>query len=104
MAFYAGIFVPLMIRTMEDSQDVNPDLNTEDKRTVAAFFALMLLGAGEILGGIMFIGPIRDKLGNKVAYLVQMILTALSIAILLLYNQNNVFNWMAYAMCFTWGI
>ena len=31
MAFYAGVFIPLMTRTMEDSLDINPDLDTDDK-------------------------------------------------------------------------
>ena len=104
MAFFSGVFIPLMTRTMSDSLDVNPDLDTEDKRSVAALFTFCLLGAGEILGGIMFIGPIRDKFGNRAAYFVQMILTALAIAIVLLYSQNDVYNWMAFAMCFTWGV
>ena len=71
MAFYAGVFIPLMTRTMEDSLDINPDLDTEDKRSVAALFTIIFLGVGEILGGILFIGPIRDKFGNKVAYIVR---------------------------------
>jgi uncharacterized protein YneF (UPF0154 family) len=70
MAFFAGVFIPLMTRTMKDSLDVNPDLDTEDKRSVQALFTFILLGVGEILGGILFIGPIRDKFGNRFAYIV----------------------------------
>lgn len=86
MAFFAGVFIPLMTRTMKDSLDINPDLDTEDKRSVQALFTFILLGVGEILGGILFIGPIRDKFGNRVAYLVQMVNTALAITIVLFYN------------------
>ena len=103
LAFYAGVFIPLMDRTMKDSLDINPDLDTEDKRSVAALFTIIFLGVGEILGGILFIGPIRDKFGNKIAYIVLMLETALAIAIVLVYNNNDKFNWMAYAMCFFWG-
>jgi uncharacterized membrane protein len=87
MAFFAGVFIPLMTRTMKDSMDINPDLDTDDKRSVAALFTFILLGVGEILGGIMFVGPIRDKFGNRVAYIVQMILTALAVANVLYYNN-----------------
>jgi len=86
MAFFAGVFIPLMTRTMKDSLDINPDLDTEDKRSVQALFTFILLGVGEILGGILFIGPIRDKFGNRFAYIVQMINTALAITIVLIYN------------------
>lgn len=70
MAFYAGVFIPLMTRSMKDSPSLNPDLDTDDKRSVAALFTIILLGVGEILGGILFIGPVRDKFGNRAAYLV----------------------------------
>ena len=86
MAFFAGVFIPLMTRTMKDSLDINPDLDTEDKRSVQALFTFILLGVGEILGGILFIGPIRDKFGNRFAYIVQMINTALAITSVLFYN------------------
>ena len=104
MGFWGfGVFIPLMTRTMEDSLDINPDLDTEDKRSVAALFTIIFLGVGEILGGILFIGPIRDKCGNKVAYIVLIIETAVAIVIVLVYNNNDKFNWMAYLMCFFWG-
>lgn len=104
MAFFAGVFIPLMTRTMKDSMDINPDLDTDDKRSVAALFTFILLGVGEILGGIMFVGPIRDKYGNRIAYIVQMILTALAVANVLYYNNQDTYNWAAYSMCFFWGI
>jgi len=70
MAFFAGIFIPLMTRSMKNSLDINPDLDTDDNRSVAALLTFIFLGIGEILGGILFIGPIRDKFGNRIAYFI----------------------------------
>lgn len=86
MAFFSGIFIPLMTRTMSDSLETNPTLDTDDKRNVAALFTFILLGCGEIFGGVFFIGPIRDKMGNKAAYSVLIVITSIAIAIVLIYS------------------
>jgi hypothetical protein len=65
---------------------LNPDLDSNEKRNVAALFTIILLGCGEIVGGVFFIGPIRDKFGNKKAFGALLLTTALAIAIVLIYS------------------
>lgn len=69
MGVYGGILVPLMTRAMDNSGDLYPGLpDDESKQNQKALFAMTLLGAGEILGGGM-VGMIRDKVGNRTAYI-----------------------------------
>ena len=71
---------------MADSLDINPDLDTADKRNVQALFTIILLGCGEIFGGVFFLGPIRDKFGNKTAYSTLILLTICAVAIVIIYS------------------
>ena len=65
--------------------------------------ALSLLGAGEILGGNI-IGPIRDKLGNKFAYVVEIMFLVAAISLVISVNRSNEFGYTSFLMCFVWGL
>ena len=64
-AIYAGVFVNLMTRSMDDPELIN----NQQLQNITALRALSLLGVGEILGGNI-IGPARDWLGNRAAYVI----------------------------------
>lgn len=63
---------------------------------------MALLGFGEIFGG-QFVGLIKDKIGARIAIIVQMILTCAAFAIVFIVNQNNKYDIMAFVMAFVWG-
>jgi predicted MFS family arabinose efflux permease len=67
-----------------------------------SIFAMVLFGVGEVLG-CFFIGAIIDKLGSKLAVVVNLIIivamTSVSIAFIVIYE----FNALAWIMCFLWG-
>ena len=100
MAIYAGIFIPLMIRTM------NSTLSTlsQNQQSAKALYSFSLLGVGEIIGGVLFIGPIRDRFGNKTAYSIQSLLTIIAISFVVIFSHLNTFSYLAYLMCFFWGL
>ena len=104
LSCYAAIFIPLMTRSMSDSLDQNPSLNTKDARSQQALLTICMIGVGEMIGGVGVIGPIRDKFGNKVALIVLMVLTAAGLGIFYYYNQKDEYNWVAFLMCLIWGI
>jgi predicted MFS family arabinose efflux permease len=63
---------------------------------------MVTLGLGEIVGGL-FIGQIVDKLGNKVASYVNILLIALCTLITVMFLYQNKFNMLVFAMTFMWG-
>ena len=65
---------------------------------------MIMIGVGEMVGSVGAIGPIRDKFGNKIAVIVLIVLTAVGIAIVFVYNKRDVYDWSAYIMCLLWGI
>ena len=57
-----------------------------------------------MLGGVGVIGPIRDKLGNRVAICALLVLTSAGLATVYVFNQQNKYGFSAYLMCFLWGL
>ena len=106
LSCYAAIFVPLLTRTMIHSYDdgQNPSLDTESARSQQALLTIILIGVGEMIGGVGVIGPIRDKFGNRIALVVLIILTAAGLAVFFVYNHVDQYNWLAFVMCLIWGI
>ena len=100
MSMFGGIFIPLMTRSMADHHDYDDDKN---RQNTAALYAMCLLGAGEIIGG-QIIGSIRDRIGNNSAIVALLVLTVIALVVVTILNHNNTFNYMAYLMCFTWGL
>ena len=64
---------------------------------------MALLGLGEIIGGGL-VGFIRDKVGNRLAYFVQILLTIAGMASVLIVNDKNTYDYTSYLMCFVWGL
>ena len=87
---------------MKNSTDDYPELADTNKQNELAFFIMALLGGGEILGG-NFVAFFRDKIGNKVAYVVQIILMIVAFCIIIVYNHKNRHGYLAYLMTFSWG-
>jgi len=58
--------MPIMGRAMKNSQDINPDIaGDHNKQDYTSFFAMTMLGAGEVVGGLGM-GLVKDKFGTKV--------------------------------------
>lgn len=66
-------------------------------------FAMVTLGAGEIVGAIGM-GFIVDHIGAKKSCFINVILIILPTLCILAFIQVNEFNWMAYLMAFLWGL
>lgn len=75
----------------------------KDMQNYTALYAMTLLGIGEIIGG-QLIGNIRDKMNNKVAIIMELVLLVISLTVVVIFNSKNRFNIMAYFMCFLWGL
>jgi len=107
--FFAAVFIILMVRCMKQSHpDCKilpdaPDCWDDDKRNETALFAMTLLGAGEILGGTI-IGWVRDKTGNRIAIISEILLLLIGFAFVIVLNAQNKFGPFAYVMTFMWGI
>jgi len=101
---FGGIFVPLMTRAMQNSPDLHPELidNTAGQNE-QALLAMTLLGAGEIMGGNL-VGSVRDRAGNRAALVLELGLVVAGASSVLIFNQHNKFNYLAYLMCFVRGL
>ncbi|MFS8160083.1 MAG: hypothetical protein ACMG6E_07715 [Candidatus Roizmanbacteria bacterium] len=66
-------------------------------------FAMVAFGVGEICGGPI-LGFVVDKKGNKAATVTNMIMISIQTMFVLLFLYFNEYNWLAYAMTFTWGV
>ena len=111
---YSGVLIILMTRAMssgtkhEDLHDVGTDgqpdfVDNNNKREKVALLAMISLGFGEIVGGLV-VGKVRDTIGNKPCIIFQILLVAASMFSILFFNNQNNFDYFpAYLMCFLWG-
>ena len=105
-AFSIGIFAAVLVPLMTDAIKANPD--TQDWPSAQSnkfcLLAMIGLGVGEMGGAILF-GKIQDKMGNKVAVILCMILSLLGTAAALTFTFIFSFRlWLAVIMTFTWGV
>ena len=69
-----------------------------------ALLCMLGLGAGEILGALVF-GRIADKLENKKTIMINMLTSTVAYVFLILYASIYDFSYyMAILMTFTWGV
>ena len=68
-----------------------------------ALYTMIGLGIGEILGGT-FVGKIRDKSGYHFALLIELILLSGGLALNIIVNERNVYDWTAPALTFVYGL
>jgi predicted MFS family arabinose efflux permease len=64
--------------------------------------AMVSLGVGEILGGLMM-GFIVDRIGSKKTALLNVILVLFSVVIVLIFIIRNRYGPLAFIMTFVWG-
>ena len=96
IAFFSGNLVEMMV-----SSHSNDDRNSE-KALGDASFAMILFGAGEILG-CFFIGAIVDRYGSYRASIANVCIMFVMGLITVIYAIVNKFNFLAFLMCFLWG-
>ena len=92
---YASTFINMMESTMDD-----PD---SDNNTPNALLCMIGLGAGEIIGSMVF-GRITDKMSYKQTIMINVVSLAVGGAFLILYASVYNFSFpLAIAMTITWG-
>jgi fucose permease len=96
MAAYSGCFVNLMSSTMAISWDSN-------KQFEVALFAMIPLGIGEMIGGLIF-GSVNDKMGQKAGITYCLIMTIIAFAMLFAYIEIYKFSVLAFFMTLIWGL
>ena len=64
---------------------------------------MVFLGIGEVIGGNP-VGYIRDKYGNRPAYILTALLSIAAYSIIIAYNQRNQFDILAIFMVLVFGI
>ena len=96
---YASIFIKIMVQSMEKRNE----WSKQDK-TSYALLCMLGLGAGEILGALLF-GAIMDKCLYKQTVFINMITLSISFAMMILYSVILDFSFtLACLMTLTWGI
>ena len=94
----ASVFIKMIEKTMDDRSWSDQD------KTSNALFCILGLGAGEIIGSLIF-GRITDKCSNNMTILLNVLATSIAYAALILYGAVYNFNWvLAILMTFTWGV
>lgn len=73
--------------------------NDKDSKVL---FALIALGFGEVLGGLL-LGLIIDKIGSKKTSLINFSVIIILISVTILSINSEKYNWLTYVMCFLWG-
>lgn len=96
MCIFSSIFFLLMKRSFPEGTD-------ENVANYKAFFVMVLLGVGEILGG-QLIAYVKDKTGDKTPFIINIFQTVIAYVFLIAYNERNKFDWLVYVMVFLWGI
>ena len=96
LAAFSGSFVPLMNLTMDPLWDAN-------KKLSMSLFAMIPLGAGEIIGSLVM-GKISDKFGYQVGLKLVMVLTILGFVLVFITISTFKFNYMTFLMTFAWGL
>lgn len=100
MAVYAGLLIPMLARSM-------PKTWPEERKTSQACFAMIGIGAGEILGSL-FNGKLNDVIGIKKYLFVCYAECAIAFAFLFWYNTVDTFTiwngWFAAITAFWWGV
>ena len=98
-AAFSGSFVPLMNATMEIDY---PEWN-DNKKLSMSLFAMIPLGFGEIIGGLV-IGKVSDKMGYQTTLKIVLVATLVAFAVLFGTIANYTFNALTFVMTFAWGL
>lgn len=88
---------PIIVFTL-DSKDIS-----EKEKESWALFAMITLGFGQMLGGLVM-GLLMDKIGAQKTSIVNVVLLSITIllSILVIYQQS--YNVITFTCCFFWGI
>ncbi len=89
------MLVPIIYDTMPPEYEEN--LKFQD-----SMMAMMSLGVGEVLGGIIM-GWVVDKFGTKLSCFVNIVNIFLASTLVIFYLYVDTYSWLAYLMTFVWG-
>lgn len=97
MAVYAGLLIPMLARSM------GPNVS-DDVKTSQACFAMIGIGAGEIIGSLVN-GKLNDYFGISKYLIICYTELFIAFAFLFAYNTNDCFSmWFAALSMFWWGV
>eukprot|EP00347_Sterkiella_histriomuscorum_P012008 403370245 len=96
LATFAGSFVTMMTSTMEEFKW------SENEQLEMSLFAMIPLGLGEMLGG-MIIGRIIDTYSIRTAIITCMFNLTIAIALILAFIGTYKFSVLTYFVTFFWG-
>lgn len=97
MAVYAGLLIPMLARSM------GPDVDDSEK-TSQACFAMIGIGAGEIIGSLVN-GKLNDYFGISKYLIICYTELVIAFIFLFIYNTMDCFSmWFAALSMFWWGV
>eukprot|EP00349_Pseudokeronopsis_sp_Brazil_P009169 CAMPEP_0202961908 /NCGR_PEP_ID=MMETSP1396-20130829/6006_1 /ASSEMBLY_ACC=CAM_ASM_000872 /TAXON_ID= /ORGANISM="Pseudokeronopsis sp., Strain Brazil" /LENGTH=204 /DNA_ID=CAMNT_0049682117 /DNA_START=859 /DNA_END=1473 /DNA_ORIENTATION=+ len=80
-----------------------PESKSYNEKFQASMMAMMTLGVGEVLGGIVM-GYLVDKYGSKNTTYINIFNTMMASALVGLYLYQDSYSYLAYIMTFYWGL
>ena len=95
ISIYTGMLTPIIYKTM-------PDTYTDNKKFEDSMFAMISLGVGEVIGGILM-GILVDRIGSKKCCLINVCNIAFTVMITAIYIHKDNYNGLAFFMTFLWG-
>lgn len=96
IAYWSAILTPILLLQLEDH-----DISEKEKQS-KALQAMISLGFGEVLGGLIQ-GQIIDKIGNKAGCMCNCTAVLAATVITVISVNNGEYNYLSYIMCFCWG-
>jgi len=92
----SGLFVPFLCNSMPTDWD-------DAKQTKFALLCMVFLGAGEIVGALVF-GKVQDYLGVKKVIFVHLVMVTIAFGFVIYYNERDSYTlWLGSLMTFFWG-
>lgn len=98
-AAFSGSFVPLMYSTMDASHSAW----SSDEKLSMSLFAMIPLGAAEIIGGLVQ-GQIFDKYGHRAGLYLVMVTGLVAFVVVLATIGVYDFSALTFFMTFAWGL
>jgi len=97
MAVYAGLLIPMLARSMGDGVK-------DAEKTSLACFAMIGIGAGEIIGSLVN-GKLNDYFGISKYLIICYVELVIAFIFLFIYNTQDCFTmWFAALSMFWWGV
>jgi MFS family permease len=91
------LLTPIIYTSMDE------EVMTDSEKFEKSMLAMMTLGIGEIIGGIVM-GYLVDRIGTKKACFINVFNITFTIMITAIYINQNSYSGLAFFMTFLWGL